>query len=153
MYRGVPLFRNTHSPSLPPPSMCVCVPAGGVILRYGLLWYATSFLYNPPSPHMYTTDHHVDPDRVIIVVKALVYLGNLPLRVCFSCKVQLPSVEPTFVQHNLSRGVEVEGEILIHFFLSPSFFSLFLICWVEICAAQLEDRVKEKHISQEISWT
>ena len=42
-------------------------------------------------------DHHHQP-WCVIFVKALVYLGSLPLKVCFSCKVQLASVEPTFVQ-------------------------------------------------------
>ena len=127
MYTRCSLISKHTQPPLSLLPLCVFVfRPGGVILRYGLLWYATSFPYNSLSPHRFTTNHHIDPDRVIIVVKALVYLGNLPLRVCFSCKVQLPSVEPTFVQHNLSRGVEVEGEILIHFFLSPSFFFPFL---------------------------
>ena len=44
-----------------------------------------------------------------MIVKALVYLGNLPLKVCFSCKVQLPSVEPTFVQQ-VEEQEEQEGQ-------------------------------------------
>ena len=112
------------SPTFPPLWVCL-FSAPGVILRYGLLWYATSFLLSYPlsylwmiiisDPHsvylgnlplkylwtIFVDNHHHWPWSV---VKALVYLGNLPLKVCFSCKVQLPSVELAVVHKHQQRG-------------------------------------------------
>ena len=66
------------------------------------LW--TIFVDNICGQYLWTIfvdNHHHWPWSV---VKALVYLGNLPLKVCFSCKVQLPSVELAVVHKHQQRG-------------------------------------------------
>ena len=83
-----------------------------------LSWeFATEIFVETYLWTIFVDNHHHWPWSV---VKALVYLGNLPLKVCFSCKVQLPSVEPTFVQEQQQRA-----EIFLFILLvSPPSFSM-----------------------------
>ena len=71
-------------------------------------------------------DHHHQP-WCVIFVKALVYLGSLPLKVCFSCKVQLASVEPTFVQKQKQQRRKISKICLfLHLILFRSFFIFYI---------------------------
>ena len=125
------------SPTFPPLWVCL-FSAPGVILRYGLLWYATSFLLSYPLSYLW---------MIIISDPHSVYLGNLPLKylwkhICgqylwtiFVDNICGQSSSLTLICRQ-SIGISWEFATQSVFFLQ----SAVALCWARSCAQAPAER-------------